>query len=204
MSRLRGILITAAIAAGGAEAWAGDASGGDALSPLPGDQEIGASVGVALGGRTTPGGFQVAGDYLYRLADRDWFDGSVSFTFGSGREACFRDRQDEVLCRHGFASGFAAEVVGGVARYYGEPGDAVGPFLRAGVGARLVAFPGDDVRGIAVPLRLGAGVRARVHEVVSVRGGAEVRAGPAWMTRDIGLEPHASFAITAGVDFTLM
>jgi hypothetical protein len=173
------------------------------LSPLPGDQEIGARVGVALGGRTSPGGLTMSGHYLYRLAGRDWFDGGVAFTFGSGREACFRDRRNEVVCRHGFASGFSAEVLAGVARYFGEDDEPISPFLRGGLGVRAVAFPGDELRGIAVPLWAGAGVRARVHDTISVVGGAELRAGPAWMTRGIGLEPHGSFAITAGVDFTI-
>jgi hypothetical protein len=173
------------------------------LSPLPGDQELGVRVGAALGGRTTPGGFVMAGHYLYRLAGRDWFDGGVAFTFGSGREACFRDRRNEVICQHGFASGFAAEVLAGIARYFGEDDEPISPFLRGGLGVRLVAFPGDDLRGFAVPLWAGAGVRARVHDNVSVVGGAELRAGPAWMTRAIGLEPHGSFSMTVGVDFRI-
>jgi hypothetical protein len=174
----------------------------DPTDALPGNQEIGARAGVALGGRTTPGGLRLSGQYAYRLAHRDWFDGSVAFTFGGGGEACFRDRQDEVLCSHGFASGFAAEVLVGVARYF-EAEESLSPFVRGGVGARLIAFPGDDLRGVAAPIWAGAGVRARVHDGVAVIGGAELRAGPAWLSRRVGLEPHASFAITAGVDFTL-
>jgi hypothetical protein len=69
------------------------------------DQSVGASAGVAGGGNVTPGGFRVSGHYLYRLAEQDWFDGTASFTFGSGGAACFRDRMDDVVCDHGFADG---------------------------------------------------------------------------------------------------
>ena len=191
--------LAAAEAAGEAEPAPGAEDTG---GPLVGDQELGARVGVALGGRTTPGGLRLSGHHLYRLADRDWFDAGVAFTFGSGREACFRDRRDEVVCQHGFASGFAAEMLAGVSRFF-KAEDPFSPFVRGGLGARLIAFPGDDLRGVAVPVWAGAGVRARVHPGIAVTGGAELRVGPAWMTRDIGLEPHASFAITAGVDFSL-
>ena len=43
------------------------------------DQGLGASIGAVAGGRTTPGGLQVAGHYLYQLSDQDWFDGIAAF-----------------------------------------------------------------------------------------------------------------------------
>src|SRR5689334_16702460 len=46
------------------------------------DQNIGAELGLAAGGRVTPGGLRIAGHYLYQLNDVDWFDGSIGFTYG--------------------------------------------------------------------------------------------------------------------------
>ncbi len=171
--------------------------------PLPGEQELGASLGLALGGGSTPGGLRIGGRYYYRLSSRDWFDAGVGFTFGSSREACFRDRRDDVVCDHGFASGFAAEVRAGGIRFFGSD-DTFSPYARLGVAGRIIAFPGDEVRGIAAPAFVGAGVRARVHDFVAVTGGAEFLSGPAWMSRGMGLEPHASFAVSAGVEFTVV
>src|SRR5688572_11595198 len=66
-----------------------------------GDQLIAAELGVAVGGRVTPGGLRVSGHYLYQLTEQDWFDGTASFTFGGGDAECFRNRDDEFLCDHG-------------------------------------------------------------------------------------------------------
>src|SRR5690349_16925096 len=43
------------------------------------DQSLGASLGIAGGGRVTVGGFRVQGHYLYQLSDQDWFDGTAAF-----------------------------------------------------------------------------------------------------------------------------
>ena len=87
------------------------------------DQGIGASIGIATGGRSTPGGLRVGGHYLYQLASSDWFDGTASFTFGGGDAACFRDRKNEFLCDHGLADGRAVEVAANVRRFFGGSGD---------------------------------------------------------------------------------
>ena len=44
--------------------------------PLP-DQSIAAAIGIASGGRVTPGGLRVTGHYLYQLSSSDWFDGTA-------------------------------------------------------------------------------------------------------------------------------
>src|SRR5262249_7768111 len=75
-----------------------------------GDQGIGVDIGAAAGGRVTPGGLRVSGHYLYQLSDQDWFDGTATFTFGSGTAACFRDRDNAFICEHGLADGDGFEV----------------------------------------------------------------------------------------------
>ena len=50
-----------------AEAPSGDLRASTAADEL-GDQGIGAEVGLATGGRVTPGGLRVAGHYLYQLS----------------------------------------------------------------------------------------------------------------------------------------
>src|SRR6185295_14383983 len=88
------------------------------LAEQLGDQSIGVEAGLAVGGRTTPGGLRVIGHYLYQLAERDWFDGGASFTFGGSSGECFRDRSDQFLCEHGVADGQGFEVSATVRRYF--------------------------------------------------------------------------------------
>jgi hypothetical protein len=170
---------------------------------VPGDsQEIGATLGFEAGGRTTPGGFVVSGSYLYQLSDLDWFETGIGFTFGGGDAACFRDREDVVRCDHGIASGFAGEISAGLRRYFAGQG-AFTPYLRAGLAVRMVAFPDDDLRGVAVPLVAGGGVRARVADHVVVNTSAGLRAGIGVFGRGVDLEPQLSMAIGVGVEFGL-
>jgi hypothetical protein len=166
------------------------------------DSIVGGYAGLAAGGRTTPGGLAIAGSYLTRLTEVDWFDASASFTFGGGGAACFRDRDDSVLCDHGLLRGFAAEVAGAVRQELAGKG-SFRPFLKLGLALRLVSFPDDDVRGVAVPLLAGGGVRARVAPHVQVVGAAELRLGIARMGRGVGVEPHLALAVLAGVEFEL-
>jgi opacity protein-like surface antigen len=173
-----------------------------AKKPRAADQELSASLGMDVGGRVSPGGLHVAGAFLYQLSDQDWFDGGLSFTFGSGQAACFRDRDNDFLCDHGSLDGFGAELSGGVRRYFPGQGKFT-PYARAGLGLRLVSFGGDDVRGLAIPLQLGGGVRARVADRISVTGGAELRVGPAFFNRDLGTQPHLGLAVHGGVEFAL-
>lgn len=167
-----------------------------------GNQELGAELGLALGGGVTPGGLQLGGRYLYRLADVDWFDGAVGFTFGGGQASCFRDRDDSLVCDHGALDGIAVDVSAGIRRYFAGR-NKFHPYLHGGVAARVLTYGDDDLLGFAVPLWVGGGVRAEVSEGVSVGGGAMLLAGPAWLDRGLGLEPQVSLAISAGVEFRI-
>lgn len=170
--------------------------------PPESTQRIGGQLGLEGGGRTSPGGFAIGGSYIYRLTETDWLDGGVSFTFGSASAACFRDRDDQVLCDHGLLKGFAAEVSAGVRRDFAGQ-DRFTPFARVGLAVRLVSFGDDDVKGAAVPVVVGGGVRAQVADRIAVVGGATLRAGIGILSGDVGVEPHASLAIHFGVEFGL-
>ena len=167
-----------------------------------GDQGVGASTGLAAGGRFTPGGLRVAGHYLYQLAAQDWFDGMVSFTFGSGGAGCARDEMDVFVCDHGIASGGAIEVAAGVRRMFAAQG-AFRPFARAAVGLSYVRYSADDLSGVALPVHLGGGVRARVSPDVAVVGLAELTLGLGRFGRGLGTEPQLGLAVTAGAEFRL-
>jgi opacity protein-like surface antigen len=181
----------------GSAAAAPDA-GADAL----GDQAISATLGVATGGRVTPGGLRIAGHYLYQLSDRDWFDGAASFTFGSGRAACFRDRSDAVVCDHGLADGVGVELSASVRRVFAPQG-AFLPFAALGVGLGGVRFSSDDVSGIAVPLHAGGGVRVAISPAVAVVAEGTLSLGLGSFGRGLGTQPQAGLAITAGAEFRL-
>ena len=173
----------------------------DTPEPIP-DQSIGASVGIAGGGNVTPGGFRVSGHYLYQLAAKDWFDGTASFTFGSGGAACFRDRMDYVVCDHGFADGRGVEVIAAVRRYFAAQGQFI-PYARLGVGISIVRFGDDDLTGVALPIHAGGGVRASVSEQIAIVAAAELVAGLARFNRGMGTEPQFGIAVTAGAEFRL-
>jgi hypothetical protein len=167
-----------------------------------GDQQIGAALGAAIGGRVTAGGLRISGDYLYQLTDNDWFDGSAAFTFGGGDAECFRNREDEFLCDHGLANGAALELAVGVRRMLAAKG-AYRPFARAALGLSYVRFSDDDVSGVAVPLHLGGGLRAAVAPGVAVVGQGELTVGLGRFGRDLGGEPQLGLAVTAGAEFRL-
>lgn len=172
-----------------------------ATDELP-DQSIGAALGLAAGGRVTPGGLRVSGHYLYQLSAEDWFDGTASFTFGTGGAACFRDRMDATVCDHGLADGTGVEVTAAVRRMFAARGQ-FRPFVRAGVGVALVRFGDDDVTGFAVPLHAGAGLRASVGEGVAIVAMSELVLGVGRFGRDLGVEPQLGFAVTAGAELRL-
>src|SRR3569623_2922880 len=130
------------------------------------EQAIGASVGVATGGRVTAGGLRIAGHYLYQLSDRDWFDGTAAFTFGGGSAACFHDRTDAFICDHGLAQGDAFELEAGVRHFLGGQGQ-FWPVLLGGIGLRGVDISADSVNGFGLAYHAGSGIRASV-----TRGGA--------------------------------
>jgi hypothetical protein len=166
------------------------------------DQAISAVLGLATGGRVTPGGLRIAGHYLYQLSARDWFDGAASFTFGSGSPACFRDRQDALTCHHGLADGSGVEVSAGVRRMFASQG-AFRPFVRVGVGASLARFADDDVSGVALVLGGGGGVRVHVAPSIAVVAQGELALGFGGFNHGLALEPQLGLVVTAGAEFRL-
>ncbi|HTM22260.1 MAG TPA: hypothetical protein VL172_17190, partial [Kofleriaceae bacterium] len=138
-------------------------------APPPAQQELGAALGLAAGGRVTPGGLQADGTWLYRLSDLDWFEAGVGFRIGGGATECFRDRADDLVCNHGALQGVAAEVRAGIRRYFtAQARGQFTPHAEAGVALRLARYGGDDLTGAALPLWLGGGVRAMVTDGLAV------------------------------------
>ena len=166
------------------------------------DQAIGVTVGVAGGGRVTPGGLRIAGHYLYQLSAQDWFDGVAAFTFGGGGSECFRDRMDAVVCDHGYADGRGVEIVAAVRRYF-NPQGIYRPFARVGAGVSIVRFGDDDVTGVAIPLHLGGGVRAHVSKQLAVVALGEIVAGLGRFNRGLDTEPQLGVTVTAGAELRL-
>lgn len=171
------------------------------------DQAIGATIGLAGGGRVTPGGVRVIGHYLYQLAETDWFDGTAAFTFGSGDPACFRDRMDDYVCDHSLVDGFSAEVGANVRRFFGSTlanqNKDYWPYARLGVGVALVRFSEDDVTGVAIPLHVGGGIRASMSDGVAVTVEATLDLGIGRFSQGLGAEPQLGGSITAGAEFGL-
>jgi hypothetical protein len=166
------------------------------------DQAIGASVGVAIGGRDTPGGLRVEGHYLYQLSDRDWFDGRASFTFGGGSAECFYDRTDTYVCDHGLAQGDGLEVIATVRHFLGGQG-MYWPFVQGGIGVGIARFGADGVSGLIIPLHGGGGVRVSITPALAIVGAAELDFGLGVFGHDVGAEPQLGIDITAGVEFRL-
>lgn len=183
-------------------ATADDAVTATVTPPDMSDQGIGAELGVAVGGRVTAGGLRLAGHYLYRLSDQDYFDGVASFTYGGGSAACFRDRMDSFLCDHGLADGGTVEVGANVRRFFGSKND-FWPFARAGIGVAIVRFQDDSVTGFAVPLHVGGGVRVEVEDGVAIVGEGALDLGFGLFNHSLGLEPQVGLAVTAGAEFRL-
>ncbi|CAN5872524.1 hypothetical protein BH11MYX3_BH11MYX3_11000 [soil metagenome] len=167
-----------------------------------GDQAIGAETGIAGGGRVTPGGLRIAGHYLYQLSNSDWFDGTAAFTFGGSGAACFHDRMDTMICDHGFTDGRGVEISASVRRMFAAQGQ-FRPFARVGVGVALVQFAEDDVSGIAIPLHVGGGVRARVAPSIAVVAQGELQLGVGRFGGELGMQRQVGLAITAGAEFRL-
>ncbi len=167
-----------------------------------GDQALGGGLGLAAGGRTTAGGARFTAHYLYQLTEQDWFDGIASFTLGSGDPACFRDRDDDVLCDHGLASGGSIEIAAGVRRMFAARG-RFRPFARAAVGIMLVRFGGDGVTGLALPLHAAAGLRASVAPGVGIVALADAALGLGTFNRGLGGEPQFGLAVTVGAEVRL-
>jgi hypothetical protein len=187
--------------------------GPSALTTPERDQAIGASLGAAIGGRTTPGGLRIAGSYLYKLAhyresrSQDWFDGTVAFTFGSGAADCFRDRMDNVICDHGLADGYSVEISANVQHLFRQryirSNMYISPFVRGGIGVGLVRFADDDITGVSFPLHLGAGIRVLFGDTFAIIGQADFAIGIAAFNIGPGAEPQLGLNVTGGVEFRL-
>lgn len=167
-----------------------------------GDQTISVQVGAAGGGRVTPGGLRIAGQFLYQLSDEDWFDGAASFTFGSGSAACFRDRQDHVVCSHGVADGSGVEISASVRRMFAAHG-VFRPFARLGVGLGLARFGDDDVSGFTIPAHAGGGLRVAMSPAIALVAEGELAFGFGSFSRGLGSQLQFGLAITAGAEFRL-
>lgn len=178
------------------------ASAGSASAEEIADRGLGARLGVATGGSTTPGGARVEGIYLYRLSDRDWFDGRGAFTVGGGGAACFRDRDNAVACNHSALEGSAGMFAATIRRNFAGR-DAFAPFARVGIGAAIVRFGADELTGIAIPVIAGGGVMARVSDLVTVGGEANLEIGPSFLGRGVGAQLHTGFVVGVSVGFQL-
>lgn len=167
-----------------------------------GDQAISAQLGLAAGGRMTPGGLRLSGHYLYQLSGRDWFDGGAHFTFGSGEAGCFRDRDNAVICDHGATSGSGVEVVAGVRRMLRAQG-GFRPYARLGIGLGIARYGDDDISGFTVALHAGAGLRVTVAPSIAVVAEADLGLGYGSFNHELGNAPYTGLAVGAGVEFRL-
>jgi hypothetical protein len=207
MSRLAGaafaLICTTSLAHAemAAEPAAADAPGAIA-PPDMSDQAVGVAIGIAGGGRTTPGGLRISGHYLYQMSDADWFDGTAQFTFGSGEAACFRDRMDETICQHGLVDGASAEVGANVRHFLSGQGE-FWPYVRLGVGIALVRYGDDEVTGLAIPFHGGGGFRVTVADGVAVIAEAGIDIGFGRFGSGLGLEPQLGGSVMGGVEFRL-
>ena len=163
---------------------------------------LGAEVGAAGGGGATPGGMRLGGRYLYRMADRDWFDSGVAFTFGGPGVGCGRTPPDGMRCDHGVADGFAGDLSLGVRRDLRGQG-AFTPFVRGGLFGRVLRFAADDVTGAALGVDLGAGVAAAVGRDVALVAGASGFAGRGWFGGGVGGAGQLGMVVSVGAELRL-
>ena len=163
---------------------------------------LGAEVGAAGGGGTTPGGMRLGGRYLYRMTDHDWFDGGVHFTFGTPANGCSRTPPDGMSCHHGVADGFSGDLSLGLRRNLRGQG-AFTPFVRGGVFGRVLRFAADDVTGAALGIDAGAGVAAAVREDLAIVGSAAGFVGRAWLGNGVGSAGQLGMVVTIGAEMRL-
>lgn len=168
-----------------------------------GKQELGVQLGLATGGRVTPGGAHIAGRYSYRLGDRDWFELGVGFTYGDNEIGCGRDSDsNQMSCDHNSIGGFSGEIGAGLRRYFlGR--QSFTPYLRGGLSARVVSYKEDDVKGVAIPFWLGGGVRAPVAPGVFVGADAVLSVGAGIFNKNLGTEPQAAMTVMGSVEFSI-
>ncbi|MEZ4365013.1 MAG: hypothetical protein R2939_01840 [Kofleriaceae bacterium] len=175
-----------------------------AVADVPGeigDQEVGVGAAIAAGGDLTAGGVRVSGRYLYQLAEDDWFDGAVGFTYGGGGVGCV-DVAGELACDRGRLRGAAVEVTAGVRRRFTGRGRFV-PHVRVAVGGRLVRFGDDDLGGFAIPVVAAGGIRVRVTPGIAIGAEAALESGIAWFGRGLGAEPQLGMVVGGQVEFRL-
>ena len=158
---------------------------------------LAADVGLTGGGVATPGGLRVGGHYLYRLADRDWFDSAVAFTFGGRGDACAAVGQGGMPCDRRVTDGFAADLALGVRREL-QPRQGFTPYLRVAGFVRALRFT--DVGGFAVGGELGAGVRAPVRGPLAVVAGASAFLGVARLGEPVGDGRQLGLTVTVGAE----
>jgi hypothetical protein len=163
---------------------------------------LAAEVGAVGGGGATPGGMRVGGRFLYRLAEHDWFDGGMAFTFGRGTAGCGAVEPDAMSCQHGVADGFAGDLSFGVRRDLGGQAGFV-PFARVALFGRVLRFAYDDVTGAAAGGGGGVGIRAAVRPGLAVVGGATAFAGMAHLSDDIGAAGQLGLSIAAAAEFRM-
>jgi hypothetical protein len=173
-----------------------------AIDNTIGDQLIAAQIGLVTGGRVTPGGFRIAGHYLYQLSELDWFDGMAAFTFGSGQGACFRDRDDQTICKHGPADGTGIQIAARIRHVFAAPGP-LHPFLQGGLGVGFARFSADDLSGFVIPFHAGGGARLQVARSMSLVGEGNLEFGFGSFGAGLGIEPQLALAVTVGVEFQL-
>lgn len=175
----------------------GSGSGPDGAAQVA----LAAEVGAVGGGGATPGGMRVGGRYLYRLAEHDWFDGGIVFTFGRGTAGCGATGPDAMTCDHGVADGFAGDLSLGVRRDLGGQAGFV-PFARVALFGRVLRFASDDVTGAAAGGEVGVGLRAAVRPDLALVGGATAFAGMAHLS-DVGAAGQLGLAIAAAAEFRM-
>lgn len=163
---------------------------------------LAAELGASGGGGATPGGMRVGGRYLYRLADRDWFDGGMAFTFGRSGTGCGPVGPGAMSCEHGVADGFAGDLSLGVRR---ELPGATGfvPFARVALFGRVLRFATDDVTGAAAGGELGLGLRADLRPDLAVVGAASAFAGLAHLSDGVGGAGQLGLTVGAAAEFRM-
>ena len=171
--------------------------------PNVGDQELGARIGIDLNlAGVGPGGLHFGGLWLYRLADRVWFDGRASFAIGGGGSNCTFPATGAPSCAHALTDGFSALALAGV-RWFPPVSGQVTPWIGGGVGAGLADFPGDGLPGFALPLWGGAGARVPVADGVSLAGEALFEVAGTVYGEGVGWRARLGMTIAFGVDFRI-
>lgn len=186
---------------------ADDAGTATEIAPVAASaRELGVRIGLAAGGRVTPGGLRFGAAFLYQLSAVDWFEGAADFTIGGTGAGCAVDPGEPgdsaLVCDHGPLKGRAGEISAGIRRFLVAQQQFT-PYVQGRLGLRVVRFSGDDITGVAALAIAGAGVRARVHDLVSISGGARLDLGAGLFGGDLGGEPQFGLSVHAGVEFLL-